>query len=158
MFAELSYFQKLWNRGVDIGVGVVTSVIVGVIGLLFWRGKLWLDLRAAAEHQRQQHQISAELDAERAHQAARERRAQLQRDRENFAVSAEAAEDFVVLARSWESFAQWLYSNGLNDLPGNLRLLHVHGNNGQAFFQNATHGPVTEKAQEVAALIRTAEL
>ena len=59
MAAELSYLDKLWNRGVDVGVGVETSVIVGLIGLLLYRGKLWLD----EQRQRQEIRIAAEAAA-----------------------------------------------------------------------------------------------
>ena len=46
MAAELSYLHKLYNRGVDIGVGVTTSLFVALVGLAFWKLKLLMELHS----------------------------------------------------------------------------------------------------------------
>lgn len=158
MAVELSYFQKLWNRGVDIGVGVITSIIVGLIGLAFWRVKLWLDLRADEQRQRQQHRISSEFETRQTEDAARAWRQRLLVDGERLAAAAEAAADFPELARCWASYALWLRSNQLNDLSRNLKVLHEHGDDGRHIMSVATHGPVTARAREIAGIIRNTEL
>ena len=39
MHAAIDYFVKLWNRGVDVGVGVCTSILVAIIGLFSLAGE-----------------------------------------------------------------------------------------------------------------------
>ena len=67
-----TYLHKLWAKGVDIGAGAITSVLVGLIGLLLWRGKLWLDLKAEERKQRQQHRIAEEFEIEKRRQEAKD--------------------------------------------------------------------------------------
>ena len=47
--------HKLWDRVIDIGVGVITgvvsSVLIAIIGLISWKVKLRLDLWADEEKQ-----------------------------------------------------------------------------------------------------------
>ncbi len=121
---ELSYLQKLWNRGVDIGVGVITSIIVGLIGLAFWRAKLWLDLRAAAKMQHQQHRIAEEFETEKRRQAARVRRDNLRTAMETLAKRAETVSNAFQLADCWEHYYQWLLDNQLYQNPRKLQDRH----------------------------------
>jgi hypothetical protein len=126
MLAELSYLTKLWNRGVDIGVGVITSVLIAGIGLLFWRVKLWLDLQAEERKQRQQYRVAAEFEQARRQQEVREQHQRLVRQRENFAKAAASATTQLALAAIWESFIEWLRSNELQHLPANVAALSTH--------------------------------
>jgi hypothetical protein len=116
MAVDLSYLQKLWNRGVDVGVGVVTSVIIGFIGLLFYRGKLWLD----EQRQRQEIRIAAEEAARVRHQEAQDRRRGLVDEREAFLTAANNAGNQHDLAEVWDAYLAWLESQELHRLPVNL--------------------------------------
>jgi hypothetical protein len=122
MLADPSYAHKLWNRGVDIGVGVVTSVIVGLVGLAFWRAKLWLDLRSAAEHQRQEYRIAEELQLAKQKRQARERQIHLRAEVEVFAQQAEGAPHSLALCETWDQYLKWILRERLI-VPGNEEIL-----------------------------------
>jgi hypothetical protein len=156
MLAEI--IHKLWNRGIDIGVGVITSIIVGLIGLVFWRFKLWLDLRADERKQRQQHRISSQLDAERAEATERVRRQKLPFDREDFAIAAETATSYPELMRCWGNYALWLRMNGLTELPRNLKVLHENGDSGNHIMSVATSEGLPALAKSTAETIRKTDL
>jgi hypothetical protein len=160
MLAALTgILHKLWNRGIDIGVGVITSVFIAGIGLLFWRVKLWLDLRADERRQRQQHRIAEEIEALKRRDAARQNRQQLSADVDRFAKQAEASATAFHLADCWEHYYKWLIVNGLDGLPGNLKIIVEHSAWGAGLRGTATHGQVIgPAAQEVARVIRTTEL
>jgi hypothetical protein len=138
MLAESSYLQKLWNRGVDIGVGVITSVLIAGVGLLFWRFKLRLDLRADERRQRQQHRIAEEIEAAKRREAKRELRDRLRVEMDLLAAQAEAAADAFQLARCWETYLQWLLENQLNLLRGNLKTVNERAAWGPAIRDTAT--------------------
>jgi len=140
MLTHLPLIQKFWDRGVDIGVGVITSVVVGIIGLCFWRVKLWLDLRADERKQRQQHRIAAELDEPGRKAQQRERHRRLTQQLKEFAIQAEIigkrkkdrpdppnAPSLTneALAQLWETYLEWLKSNDLDHLEGNLTTITV---------------------------------
>jgi hypothetical protein len=67
MSAEPGFFDKLWNKGIDIWAGIITSTvsaaIIAVIATAAWRFKLWLDLKNDEAKQRQHHRINQELEA-----------------------------------------------------------------------------------------------
>jgi nuclear transport factor 2 (NTF2) superfamily protein len=104
MLAEPTYLEKLWNRGVDVGVGVVTSVIVASVGLAFWKVKLWLDLRADESKQRQQHRIQEDIRREKEREAQKELQQRLARELRMFVEQAEASRHVFHLADCWEQY------------------------------------------------------
>ncbi len=150
--------HKLWNRGIDIGVGVITALIVAVIGLVFWRAKLWFDLRADERKQRQQHKISSELEAKRTDVDTRAWRAKLPFDREDFAIAAESAASYPELVRCWVNYVLWLRRNNLSELPRNLKILNQHGDNGWHISSIATSEGLPDLARSTAETIRKTEL
>ena len=110
MFATIAEIAlKLWNRGIDIGVGVITSTIsaglVAVIAIVFWNWKKKRDLRFEADKQRQQHRINEEIDVETRRRVARERVASLRKDVEIFATRAETVTNAFQLA-DWGAIPQ----------------------------------------------------
>jgi hypothetical protein len=115
--------HKLWDRGVDIGVGVVTSVIVAIIGLCFWRLKLLLDLRADAEKQWQQHDIASKWQFMKDYKAAHQRNDRLCKEREDLAIAVTRAGTNNELAAIWDNYVKWLDANDLQNLPRNLTIL-----------------------------------
>ena len=86
--------------------------MVGFIGLLFWKAKLRLDLRADEKKQRQQHRITEEFEKEKRRQDARDRHERLKRERDKFdeAVAALSNPGQETL---WNEYRRWLKTNGL---------------------------------------------
>ena len=87
MLAELNPLQKLYNKGVDITAGVITSTIsagiIAIIATLAWRWKRKRDLRHEEDKQRQHDRISIELEAQRSEAATRAWRQKLPMERES---------------------------------------------------------------------------
>jgi hypothetical protein len=112
-----SLILKLWDKGVDIAAGVITSVLasifIAVIGLFLWEVKLGLDLRADARKQRQQHDIAEEFDREKRRQDTRDRQTRLRQERDEFvkAVPTLGREGQAIL---WESYINWIRANNLD--------------------------------------------
>src|SRR5882724_7518102 len=46
MLHTYPFIEKIWNRGINISASVITTAIIGLIGLAFWKAKLKLDLHA----------------------------------------------------------------------------------------------------------------
>lgn len=155
MLADLSYAQKLWSRGVDISVGVITSVIVGSIGLAFWRVKLWLDLRSAAAHQRQEHRIAEELAQGEKRRQIRELREQIAATVKLHAQQAYAAPNSVGLAEIWNKHVEWLMREKLNLLSANAEILGERAAWAPAIQRSLN---LHELRQEVVEVIRRTEL
>ncbi len=114
-----SYLQKIYDRGVDIGVGIATGVALAIIGLLFWRGKLWLELRADARKQWQQWEIAGKHEHLMAMKKAEERNERLAKERANYAKAVRAAQHHEELVHLWDQYVQWIHDNGLQYLPHN---------------------------------------
>jgi len=154
----LDLVHKLWNKGVDIGANVITSLIVAVLGLLFWRVKLRLDLWADASKHRQKQQMdqAAGQFSRRLDDDARYSR--LSDERDTFATAVLAAQDMPHLAELWESYLAWMQSNDLQLLPGNLSIHSMWANWGSSLRnQTGTAEAVAKVALEIETLInRTA--
>jgi uncharacterized membrane protein YcjF (UPF0283 family) len=159
-----SLIQQLWARRVDIAVGVTTSVIVGVIGLLFWRVKLWLDLRADDRKQHQQNRNEEKFARERRRQEARDRHERLKRERDDFATNVEEmgtlsnsiANGLRVLA-VWDRYVKWVHDNELQHLPQNMRAFTEHADLIADHIRTLNWGPKTYVDQMVP-IIRATEL
>ncbi len=128
--AMTSLISKLWDRGVDIGVGAITSLFVaGIVagaGLLFWKLKLRLELSAEKEKKEQQNRMDDEREAAQRELETQRRHERLTAERENFARSAISAENNIALARLWGEYFNWLRDNGLDRLKRNLDVLTHH--------------------------------
>jgi hypothetical protein len=152
---HLPFLHKLWDRGVDIGVGVTTSVVVAAIGYVFWKLKLRLDLHAEKQRLLQQDRIQKLIDRvdRRAQESARFERQT--RELEDIAAVAERTFNRDALKELWGHYRNWVKSEDLLRVPKNL----------EAFLEN-TKDPVnsltpddhpsgkTERASRVATIIR----
>lgn len=156
MLAELSYFRKLWNKGVDISAGVITSVItsviIGLIGLLFWRVKLWLDLRTEERKQRQEHRIAQELESEKRRGDEIRLEERLTGEREALAKIAESSKNTNHLSDCWAQFEKWLDENRLDRFGENRTILIAHGPWGRSL--RSCSPPYGEQAATLAGIIR----
>ena len=162
MLADLTPLQKLYNKGVDITAGVITSTlsagIIAVIATLTWRWKRKRDLKHEEDKQRQHDRISVELEAERADTDRRAWRQKLPMEREDHAVAAEGAASYPQLVRCWVNYVVWLRSKRLSELPGNLRVLNQHGEDGRHIMSVATSEGLPGIARSTADTIRNTEL
>ena len=115
MFTHLPpLIHKRWDRGVDIGVGVITSVIIAGIGVAFWWAKVELDLRKAKRQKIQDHELDEEFERERRQQEARERHDRLLRERDDHAKAIAKADHPAKLKAAWQLYRDWLRANGLD--------------------------------------------
>jgi hypothetical protein len=156
----ISLLHKLWNRGVDIGVGVITSLIVAIIGLLFWRAKLWLDLRADKAKRDQQHRMEDERAAQQRRREAFERYASLKAERDNLANAAASAETRFALAELWERYFKWLHDKDLAHLPRNLHTLSHYAGWSQSLRGVGSFPPeqLSQDKNTMTELIRSTDL
>jgi hypothetical protein len=154
MLAYLTPLQKLWNKGVDITAGVITSTIsagiVAVIATIFWNWKKTRDLRFEADKQRQSLSIAEEIEAAKRREAARQNRQRLAKEMEILATQAETASP-EVLIDCWERYARWVDTSPLNILPRNLTTLNSLG-------VRIGGRLVPPTAREAARIIRNTEL
>jgi hypothetical protein len=149
--------HKLWDRGIDIGVGVVTSVIVAIIGYIFWRVKLGLDLHAEEKKQRQQHRIAEELSREKDMRDLHERRAKLKHEMEGYAAVAERTTELNSLTELWDHFRRWLQGNDLLSIQSNRESFHANARGGP--LANISMGTdMLAVAVEIAKIIRQTQL
>jgi hypothetical protein len=157
MLTELSLLQKLWNKGVDISAGIITSTIsaaiIAGIATLTWRWKRRRDLKFEADKIDQQ---SLKAD-ERVRQEARERGERLTYEKDGFAVSATSLTSGLELAELWTNFLDWLQKNELQHLPTNQTMFATH-RNFSAGLRHGTAPNVANYANQIARLIVDTEL
>jgi hypothetical protein len=149
MSADLGFIDKLWNKGIDISAGIITSTvsaaIVAVIATAAWRVKLWLDLKNDEAKQRQQHRIKQELEAPEHKMAEVARVTRLQAELKPLVEHLKAAANGPDLQIAWDRYADWLRGNDLQYLPDNQKVMQAWGNQpfGQMVQQNAsTRAPI----------------
>jgi hypothetical protein len=114
---------KIWNKGIDIAANVITSLIVALIGLAFWKAKLWLDLRADETKQRQHHRICEDLDDDQRWRRAMAEAAELRLTRDSWAQSLEDVIGRVPEIELLERFCSWIKSNDLDIVRDNQQFL-----------------------------------
>jgi len=153
-----SYIHKLWDRGVDIGVGVITSIIIAVIGLVFWKGKLWLDLQADKKKQIQQDRIRRDFEQKERVQNERERYERLTKEREDFATTVQGGTmGKVGHGNHWELVREWMKSNALHHVPANLPRFNELAD-WQERLRSASDNNVEANARNMAKIIRELEI
>jgi hypothetical protein len=118
-----TYFQKLWDKGIDISASVVTAMIVGAIGLLLWKGKLWLDLRAEEAKQRQKFRLDDERAGALRESAAMERDHAMRCEFEEIVSDAELAPNMATQRKVWERYLGFMGQYDLDRLPANAATL-----------------------------------
>lgn len=143
MSAELGFIDKLWNKGIDISAGIITSTVssavIAVIATAAWKIKLGLDLKNNEAIQRQQHRISQELEATVRRTVEVERVKRLQAELKPLVEHLRQAASGPELMIAWNKYADWLERNNLQDSPANQRVVRVWGNHsfGDMLQQNA---------------------
>jgi hypothetical protein len=163
LVADLTPLQKLYNKGVDITAGVITSTIsagiIAFIATLAWRWKRKRDLRHEEDKQRQHDRIANQIESEKRKQAAHEEREQMKAAIEMLASRVETAQTAAYVAEYWENYLKFLIVNRLDLLPGNLRTISERAAWGHALRSMTTQQQVApEMAQEAARIIRGTEL
>jgi len=111
------------EKGIDITANVITSVIVALIGLAFWRAKLWLDLHAERAKRKQEYAMTDERERQKKQEAAAQHEAELQRELSSIVAAAGAASDANVQRGVWSRYSLFVEVNHLESMPGNLNSL-----------------------------------
>ena len=130
LVADLPFWQKLWNKGVDIAAGVATSTIsaaiIALIATWTWRWKRKRDLKHEADKQRQQYAIAEELAENRRARENRDRQLQLERELQSLAAKftdAGTSGNAELLQGAWDTWLSWLHKNQLEYMPANRRII-----------------------------------
>jgi hypothetical protein len=111
---------KLWDKGIDITANVITSVIVALIGLAFWRVKLWLDLRSDRAKREQQYLMEDERENAARRQEVVRAAAGMKRELDELVDAAQAAGNLAAMAVVWQQYEAFMTRNKLNHQPDNL--------------------------------------
>ena len=131
MLTDLPFWQKIWNRGIDVTVGVLTSTIsaaiIAIIATLTWHWKRKRDLKHEADKKHQHVAIVEKLDKQKRYEADTERIAQLRQELEQLALQFASAGNrpggVLLLHGAWDTWVAWLQKNELQYLPGNRKIL-----------------------------------
>src|SRR5579884_358573 len=158
MLAPGDYFHKLWDKGVDIGAGVVISSVSGLIlaaiATLTWRWKRRRDIKLEEDKQRQQHRIAQEF----AQQEQRERGIQLKRERDALIQKVlDTQGNAQQLQKAWDAWETWLRKNGLEYLPGNRKILDKWATHSHAFGATSRQDTVFKWAEQIAEDIKNTQ-
>jgi hypothetical protein len=147
MIADLPFWLKLWNKGIDIAAGVLTSTlsagIVALIATWFWRWKRSRDLKFEADKQHQQHAIAEDLAHKKHTVEELARRSLLSQELEALLetfTNAGSPGNPDRVQDAWDVWTAWLKKNQLEYLPDNRKILNkweVH-NFRQVSQQNAS--------------------
>jgi hypothetical protein len=150
---------KLWDKGIDITANVITSVIVALIGLAFWRAKLWLDLRAERAKRLQDHRMDDARAQEFRRQESAQRYVALCAERDGFIEAVTETGYPHALADIWDHYLEWLVSKGLDHLPRNIKTIGMHSQYaGSLRAQIVNHPSLPENRRNMENLIRGTEL
>ncbi len=131
MIGDAPFWLKLWNKGIDIAAGVVTSTlsaaVVALIATWTWHWKRTRDLKYEADKQHQQHAIAEELAQQKcaAETFARQSRLsqELQAILRPFA-SAGSPGNPDRVQDAWDNWVTWLKQNQLEYLPDNQKIIN----------------------------------
>jgi hypothetical protein len=150
---------KLWERGIDISANVITSVIVALIGLAFWKAKLWLDLRSDRAKREQQYRMEDERESETRRQEVVNAAAGRKRELDDLADAAQGAGDLASMAIVWQHYEEFMRRNKLNHLPKNLETT-AERDKWSVMMRAARNMPGSgpQNKDQMAALIRKTEL
>jgi len=161
LVADLPFWQKLWNKGVDIAASVVSTTtsaaIIALIATWTWRWKRKRDLRHEADKQRQQHAIGKELLAKE----NRDREAQLKLELDPLVAKfSEAANtgNADLLQGAWDTWLGWLHQNQLEYIPANRRILDAWAVNAGNFGKANSYQTVSQWAKEIASQVSGTQL
>ena len=158
MVADVPFWQKLWNRGVDVAASVIassiTAAIIAIIATFTWRWKRNRDLHFEEDKQRQHQRLADEFAKQERQRVAGEQHDALSQQRENLAAAMlEAEADSILIKEVWWNYVLWVKSILLNYLAGNKNIPNEHIN-----IKTMTHGDHTQLRRELADLILRTEL
>jgi len=165
MLADLPFWLKIWNKGVDIATGVATNTIsVGIIALIAiwtWRWKRKRDLKHEEDKQRQQHAIAEELAAKKRAKDHLDRVSALRRElgplADRFA-SAGSAGNAEQLQKAWDTWVAWLEASQLQYLQANRKILDSWAvYSGKFQFANSNQ-TVSQWAEKLTPQVRSTQL
>jgi hypothetical protein len=129
---DLTFGEKLWNKGVDIAASILAStisaLIIAGIATLTWRFKRKRDLKLEADKQLQHEEIALKLERERRRTDQRDRVKRLARERDEFAAAVAGAPIGRILDQGVRGYYEWMNNEGLTNLPGNQRILAALAN------------------------------
>jgi hypothetical protein len=161
----LSYWHKLWDKGVDIGAGIVINTIsagiIALIATLAWRWKRKRDLKHEEDKQRQQHRIAEEFAREQHSKANVERRLGLERELESLVAkiaNAGSVGNGEHLQIAWNGWRAWLTKNELQYLPRNQEILDSWINYSDKFSAASSNRNVSLWAERLASQLRKTQL
>lgn len=126
MLQNHSYLQKLWDKGIDISANVATSliaaVIVGLVGLAFWKLKLRLELRAEETKKKLHYRMEDERAEKAKRRDAAERDETMRRELEEIALAVEAALTLGAQGVAWKNFEGFLRRCDIQRIQANSEL------------------------------------
>jgi hypothetical protein len=139
VFVDLSPYEKLWNKGVDIIATSLASVLSAAILLLGWKLKLHLDLKKEEAVQLQKAAIENQISLNKAADSRRQLIARLKGQLAVFAEEARTVSSESAAEKLSTRYTTWLESMQLVTWKRNLRLMHKWGEtwNTQPFSKSA---------------------
>ena len=154
MVVDLSPWEKLWNKGVDITAtslaSALSALLAAAIALLGWKLKLWLDLKKEKASQLQKAAIEDQISRDKTAESRRRLIARLKAELAVFADEARSVSSETVAARGLgpvtsaaealsARYTKWLEGMQLLTWKRNLRLIHKWGDpwNTQPFTKSS---------------------
>lgn len=165
MLVELTFWQKLLNKDVDIVAGIATSTIsasiIAGIATLTWSWKLRRDLRHEEAKQRQQHRIAQQLAEEDDTRKARNRESGLRLELECLVDKfreAGSCGNARLLQDAWDDWLKWLLNRGLLYLPANQKIINSWANLKDKFQDASSQQAVSQWAQQLVAQVEKTDV
>jgi hypothetical protein len=159
MLADLSFWEKLWNKGVDVAASIVASTIsafiIAVIATLTWGFKRRRDLELEEDKLRQKNRLELEFAKQKQTEDDSNRLRQLEKVRDDFASAAASAPTPKGLQDVWDRYLRWLHDKGLLSLRKNQEIVDTWG---PYQFHTATPVNVPGLGKSVSAAVNSTQL
>jgi hypothetical protein len=127
MFLDISLWEKLWNKGVDIAASVIASTItagiVALIATLTWKRKRRLDLEFEMDKIRQVDKHNDENTEKGEDKRISRLKGELGPLAEGVEIAGRSGDPKQCTA-AWEAYTNWLATNKLEFIPHNRSLLN----------------------------------
>ena len=140
---DLSPWEKLWNKGVDIIAtslaGALSALLAAAIALLGWKLKKLLDLKKEKASQLQKAAIEDQISRDKTAESRRRLIARLKAELAVFAEEARNVSSASAAAELSTIYTKWLEGMQLLTWKRNLRLIHKWGDpwNTQPFSKSS---------------------
>jgi hypothetical protein len=164
---DLSPWDKLWNKGVDIIAtslaSALSALLAAAIALMGWKLKLWLDLKKEKASQLQKTAIEDQIARDNTAESRRRLIAQFKTRVTVFAEETRNVRSESAAAELSTRYTKWLEDRQLATWKRNLRLIHKWGNPWNTQLFSKSSGPMTHdldqaKVNELEADIRGTDL